>query len=167
VVEEMTDDKTLDKHVRKQLQIEHAPHLSRRAWQRRPTRSPMSRRDERSSSNWDLTRRIEYLSGRRRWSPAVEARTRRSRGSTTRCSPKEGRSPCRLRDDGLVRAPDWISRDGHDDTRRRLRLTDAGCGPASMGTATPLANSNSCPCRRCASERTPVAACRDASRSAS
>ena len=31
VVEELTDDKTLDKAVRKQLQIEHAPHLSARA----------------------------------------------------------------------------------------------------------------------------------------
>ena len=31
VVEEMTDDKSLDKAVRKQLQIEHAPQLSRRA----------------------------------------------------------------------------------------------------------------------------------------
>jgi guanosine-3',5'-bis(diphosphate) 3'-pyrophosphohydrolase len=31
LVEEVTDDKTLEKHVRKQLQIEHAPELSRRA----------------------------------------------------------------------------------------------------------------------------------------
>ena len=31
IVLEVTDDKTLDKDVRKQLQIEHAPHLSREA----------------------------------------------------------------------------------------------------------------------------------------
>ena len=31
VVLEVTDDKTLEKHVRKQLQVEHAPHASRAA----------------------------------------------------------------------------------------------------------------------------------------
>lgn len=31
VVEEVTDDKNLPKEVRKQLQVEHAPHISRRA----------------------------------------------------------------------------------------------------------------------------------------
>ena len=63
VVEEMTDDKTLDKAVRKQLQIEHAPHLSRRAKAIKLADKIANVRDvmESPPPDWSLARRIEYL----------------------------------------------------------------------------------------------------------
>ena len=63
VVEEMTDDKTLDKAVRKQLQIEHAPHLSRRAKGIKLADKIANLRDviESPPPDWPLARRIEYL----------------------------------------------------------------------------------------------------------
>jgi guanosine-3',5'-bis(diphosphate) 3'-pyrophosphohydrolase len=63
VVEEMTDDKTLDKAVRKQLQIEHAPHLSRRAKAIKLADKIANMRDvmESPPPDWSLARRIEYL----------------------------------------------------------------------------------------------------------
>ena len=63
VVEEVTDDKTLDKADRKRLQVEHAPHASLRAKHikladkianvRAVTEAPPAR--------WPLSRRKEYL----------------------------------------------------------------------------------------------------------
>jgi guanosine-3',5'-bis(diphosphate) 3'-pyrophosphohydrolase len=63
VVEEMTDDKDLDKAVRKQLQIEHAPQLSRRAKAIKLADKIANVRDvmESPPPDWSLARRIEYL----------------------------------------------------------------------------------------------------------
>jgi guanosine-3',5'-bis(diphosphate) 3'-pyrophosphohydrolase len=63
VVEEMTDDKTLDKAVRKQLQIEHAPNLSRRAKAIKLADKIANMRDviESPPPDWPLARRIAYL----------------------------------------------------------------------------------------------------------
>ncbi len=71
VVEEVTDDKSLPKAARKQLQIEHGPHLSRRAQLvkladkisnvRGVTQTP--------PADWSVTRRIEYLA----WAESVVA----------------------------------------------------------------------------------------------
>ena len=63
VVEEMTDDKSLDKAVRKELQIEHAPRLSRRAKAIKLADKIANVRDvtESPPPNWPLSRRIEYL----------------------------------------------------------------------------------------------------------
>lgn len=69
VVEEVTDDKSLEKHERKRKQVEHAPHLSERAKQikladkisnvRSMTHAP--------PASWSLERRLEYL----KWSKQV------------------------------------------------------------------------------------------------
>jgi guanosine-3',5'-bis(diphosphate) 3'-pyrophosphohydrolase len=81
VVEEVTDDKTLDKADRKRLQIEHAPHVSERAKLikiadkisnvRSVTLTPPAK--------WPLSRRKEYLDwteqvvgGMRGCNPALE-----------------------------------------------------------------------------------------------
>ena len=63
VVEETTDDKALDKAARKQLQIEHAPHLSRRAKAIKLADKIANMRDvmESPPPDWPLARRIEYL----------------------------------------------------------------------------------------------------------
>jgi guanosine-3',5'-bis(diphosphate) 3'-pyrophosphohydrolase len=63
IVEEMTDDKTLDKAVRKQRQIEHAPSLSRRAKTIKLADKIANLRDvvERPPTNWPLDRRLAYL----------------------------------------------------------------------------------------------------------
>ena len=63
VVEEMTDDKSLDKAVRKERQIEHAPHLSRRARAIKLADKIANVRDvtENPPQDWSLARRIEYL----------------------------------------------------------------------------------------------------------
>ena len=63
VVEELTDDKTLDKAVRKQLQIDHAPGLSPRAKAIKLADKIANVLDvtDAPPATWDLTRRIEYL----------------------------------------------------------------------------------------------------------
>ncbi len=63
VVEEVTDDKVLDKVVRKERQIEHAPHLSRRAKAIKLADKIANVRDVMDSPppDWPLARRIEYL----------------------------------------------------------------------------------------------------------
>jgi len=63
VVEEMTDDKSLPKAVRKQLQVDHAPHLSRRAKAIKLADKIANVQDVTNAppATWDLTRRIEYL----------------------------------------------------------------------------------------------------------
>lgn len=63
VVEELTDDKGLDKPVRKQRQIEHAPHLSARAKVVKVADKIANVRDvlECPPSTWSVARRIEYL----------------------------------------------------------------------------------------------------------
>ena len=63
VVEEVTDDKTLVKAVRKKLQIEHAPTLSRRAKAIKLADKIANVRDvvDNPPPKWPLARRIEYL----------------------------------------------------------------------------------------------------------
>ena len=63
VVEEMTDDKSLDKAVRKQLQVDHAPHLSSRAKAIKLADKIANVQDvtDTPPAKWDLARRIDYL----------------------------------------------------------------------------------------------------------
>lgn len=63
VVEEVTDDKSLPKAQRKQLQIEHAPHLSARARQIKIADKISNVRAVTSTppADWPLARRLEYL----------------------------------------------------------------------------------------------------------
>jgi (p)ppGpp synthase/HD superfamily hydrolase len=63
VVEEMTDDKTLEKAMRRELQIKHAPTLSYRAKAIKLADKIANMRDviENPPSHWPPARRIEYL----------------------------------------------------------------------------------------------------------
>lgn len=63
VVQEVTDDKSLEKHVRKQLQIEHAPHISREAKLVKLADKICNLRDMLASppAGWPLGRRQEYF----------------------------------------------------------------------------------------------------------
>jgi guanosine-3',5'-bis(diphosphate) 3'-pyrophosphohydrolase len=63
VVEEVSDDKRLPKHVRKQLQIEHAPHASARAKLVKLADKICNVRDVTHDPppDWSLERRREYL----------------------------------------------------------------------------------------------------------
>jgi (p)ppGpp synthase/HD superfamily hydrolase len=63
LVEEMTDDKSLDKQVRKQLQIEHAQNASHRAKLIKLGDKICNVRDvtHEPPAGWDLERRREYL----------------------------------------------------------------------------------------------------------
>ena len=63
LVEEVTDDKELDKPDRKRLQVEHAPHLSQRAKLIKLADKICNVRDVIHSppSDWSLGRRLEYL----------------------------------------------------------------------------------------------------------
>ncbi len=63
LVEEVTDDKTLEKDVRKRLQIEHTPALSTAAKQIKLGDKICNTRDvvENPPSDWSLQRRREYL----------------------------------------------------------------------------------------------------------
>ena len=81
LVQEMTDDKTLKKGVRRQLQIEQAPKLSRRAKAIKLADKIANVQDvvEHSPPRWTLAQRIEYLdwteqvvAGCRGGNPALE-----------------------------------------------------------------------------------------------
>jgi guanosine-3',5'-bis(diphosphate) 3'-pyrophosphohydrolase len=63
VVEELTDDKSLDKAVRKQLQIEHAARISRRAKVIKLCDKIVNALDVIDSppADWSVARRVEYL----------------------------------------------------------------------------------------------------------
>ena len=63
LVTEVTDDKSLPKQRRKELQIEHAPHISNRAKQLKIADKICNTRDinAESPANWDVARKIEYL----------------------------------------------------------------------------------------------------------
>ena len=76
VVEELTDDKTLDKAVRKCLQIKHAPHLSPRAKAIKIADKIANLRDVVQSppKDWALDRRGKYLE----WTEKVVAGCRRT-----------------------------------------------------------------------------------------
>jgi guanosine-3',5'-bis(diphosphate) 3'-pyrophosphohydrolase len=63
VVAEVTDDKNLHKQERKDLQVEHAPHLSRRAKAVKLADKICNLRDmaDAPPKGWDLARRQEYF----------------------------------------------------------------------------------------------------------
>jgi len=63
VVLEVTDDKTLEKHVRKQRQVEHAPHASRAAKLVKLADKICNLRDifEDPPPDWSLARKREYF----------------------------------------------------------------------------------------------------------
>lgn len=63
MVLELTDDKTLPKAIRKQLQIEHAPHISKGAQQIKLCDKISNIGDvmENPPDGWSLKRRIEYV----------------------------------------------------------------------------------------------------------
>ena len=69
LVREVTDDKSLPKHQRKQLQVELAPKKSRRAKQLKIADKICNIRDINHSSpvNWDRDRKLQYLE----WSTRV------------------------------------------------------------------------------------------------
>jgi len=69
IVLEVTDDKELDKHVRKQAQIDHAPHLSRKAKAVKLADKISNLRDIVTTppSDWSLDRRQRYFD----WSKTV------------------------------------------------------------------------------------------------
>jgi guanosine-3',5'-bis(diphosphate) 3'-pyrophosphohydrolase len=71
VVEEVTDDKTLDEAVRKALQVEHAPSLSRRAKAIKLADKIDNVRDvtDHPPPHWSQARRVQYLD----WSERVVA----------------------------------------------------------------------------------------------
>jgi guanosine-3',5'-bis(diphosphate) 3'-pyrophosphohydrolase len=71
VVEEVTDDKTLEKVERKRLQIAHAPHVSTRAKLVKLADKIVNVRDvtEHPPAKWPLERRQEYLD----WTESVVA----------------------------------------------------------------------------------------------
>jgi len=71
LVEEMTDDKSLDKAVRKELQVEHAPHASAGARMIKLADKICNVRDVAASlpPDWPRARRLEYLD----WSARVVA----------------------------------------------------------------------------------------------
>jgi GTP diphosphokinase / guanosine-3',5'-bis(diphosphate) 3'-diphosphatase len=68
IVAEVTDDKRLPKQRRKQLQIEHAPHLSRSAKLVKLADKICNVRDVRENppQDWSLERRREYIEWARR-----------------------------------------------------------------------------------------------------
>jgi guanosine-3',5'-bis(diphosphate) 3'-pyrophosphohydrolase len=76
LVEEVTDDKSLPKEVRKRLQIEHAPRLSPRAKQIKIADKICNVRDVTHTPppHWSLERRREYL----QWAEKVVAGCRGS-----------------------------------------------------------------------------------------
>lgn len=82
IVREVTDDKNLDKQVRKQLQIEHAPHISREAQLVKLADKICNLRDILASppADWSPERKQAYfdwassvVAGLRGASPALEA----------------------------------------------------------------------------------------------
>ena len=79
VVMEVTDNKRLRKHTRKRLQIEHAPHLSRRAKLVKLADKICNLRDlgERPPVGWNKKRRQEYFDWARSVIDGVRGTNRR------------------------------------------------------------------------------------------
>ena len=71
LVLEVTDDKTLPKKTRKQLQVDHAPHISQGAKQIKIADKISNLRDIMHSppANWSRERKMEYVD----WSETVVA----------------------------------------------------------------------------------------------
>ncbi len=63
IVAEVTDDKSLPKPERKRLQVEHAPHLSRKAKLVKIADKISNIRDVTNNppKDWDMQRRIDYV----------------------------------------------------------------------------------------------------------
>ena len=82
VVEEVTDDKTLDDAVRKALQIDRAPSLSARAKAIKLADKIDNVRDvtEHAPASWSLARRVQYLD----WTEKVVAGCRGTNGPLER-----------------------------------------------------------------------------------
>jgi len=82
VVEEVTDDKSLDDAVRKALQVEHAPSLSSRAKAIKLADKIDNVRDVTAHPppHWSLARRVQYLD----WSEQVVAGCRGTNGPLER-----------------------------------------------------------------------------------
>ena len=78
IVEELTDDKELDKAVRKQLQIDHAPKLSKQAKVIKLADKIANVQDvtDAPPADWDRARRIDYLD----WTEKVVAGCRGTNG---------------------------------------------------------------------------------------
>lgn len=83
IVGEVTDDKSLPKQVRKDLQVEHSPHLSAEAKQLKLCDKISNVTDvaNRPPADWSHARKVDYLSwaervvaGLRGVNPALEAR---------------------------------------------------------------------------------------------
>jgi HD domain len=83
IVVELTDDKSLDKAVRKQLQIRHAPRLSQPAKMIKVADKLSNVRDvtEVPPVDWNLDRRIEYLD----WTEKVVAGCRGTNEALEKC----------------------------------------------------------------------------------
>ena len=154
VVEEMTDDKTLDKAVRKQLQIEHAPHLSRRAKAIKLADKIANVRDvmESPPPDWPLARRIEYLD----WTDKVVAGCRGTNDALEKLYDevlKKGRAMLRVDESERNAPPRAVDRvpesKGSSEvsrlTDRELRLTAAVY--ALHGAARHLRETGSLPAR--------------------
>ena len=83
MVLEVTDDKTLPKAERKQLQIEHAPHLSTGAKQIKLGDKISNIRDvsDKPPDGWSNQRRLEYIE----WGEKVVAGLRGANAALERC----------------------------------------------------------------------------------
>ena len=83
LVMEVTDDKTLEKEVRKELQVHHAPGLSPRAKMIKIADKICNIRDmlERPPHDWTLGRKLQYLE----WSKRVVDGCRGSNEKLERC----------------------------------------------------------------------------------
>ncbi|WP_005032427.1 HD domain-containing protein [Holophaga foetida] len=78
IVLEVTDDKSLEKHVRKQLQVEHAPHCSREAKLVKLADKICNLRDMLASApaGWSIERKLDYFD----WAARVVAGLRGTHG---------------------------------------------------------------------------------------
>ena len=83
LVEELTDDKDLDKQDRKRLQIDHAPGLSTRAKAIKLADKIANVQDvtDAPPKTWDQTRRVEYLD----WTEKVVAGCRGTNAPLEKC----------------------------------------------------------------------------------
>ena len=106
LVVEMTDDKTLGKEVRKELQVEHAPHASGAARMIKLADKICNIRDVAASPppDWPTARRLEYLdwservvAGCRGCQPTLEAlfdrELARARSRLASDGPRDGMEP--------------------------------------------------------------------------
>jgi HD domain-containing protein len=117
VVEEMTDDKSLDKAVRKQLQIEHAPNLSQQAKAIKLADKIANMRDVMESPRMTGASPdgSSIWIGLKKWWRAAAVRAFGWKSSTTRCSKREERRS-RRQYEALGRK--WLKRIGEPPRNR-------------------------------------------------